>query len=111
MSESFSNRRASPRFPLHLVTEVRSPGDSTIFSGRSSEVSRNGCYIDTVNPPSVGTQVELRLMRNDGVFRTTARVMYVCPGLGMGVAFANNLTPEQLAILDRWLQEAAQPDQ
>jgi hypothetical protein len=42
------------------------------------------------------------------VFETSARVIYICPGLGMGLYWGTKPTPEKLAILDRWLMEAAQ---
>jgi len=35
-----------------------------------------------------------------------ARIVYVSPGLGMGVRFDENLSPAQTAILDRWLSGA-----
>ncbi len=35
---------------------------------------------------------------------TLARIVYVSPGLGMGLAFTN-VEDQQLACLDRWLSE------
>jgi hypothetical protein len=46
-------------------------------------ISRNGCYVDTVNPISQGSQVRLRPTHHDEIFEALARVVYVSPGLGM----------------------------
>jgi hypothetical protein len=107
MSDVMVNRRATPRYPLILVAEVTEPASSALLSARSSEVSRTGCYIDTPHPVPVGSLVRVRLRRDAEVFETAARVVYVCPGLGMGVAFDKRVPGDQLAILDRWLEELA----
>jgi hypothetical protein len=107
MSDVMADRRVAPRYPLILVAEITESGESTVLSARSSDVSRTGCYIDTLSPPPVGAQVQVRLLEGDKVFRAAARVMYVCPGLGMGVAFHENVAADQMAILDGWLKQAA----
>jgi hypothetical protein len=107
MSDVMADRRGAARFPLILVAEVTELTGSTVLSARSSDVSQSGCYIDTLNPIAVGSQVYVRLLRGEEVFEAGARVMYVCPGLGMGVMFDKNVPENQLAILNRWLVQAA----
>jgi hypothetical protein len=107
MPDVMADRRGAARFPLILVAEVKQLAESVVLSARSSDVSRSGCYIDTLNPIPVGSQVQVRLSSGDEVFDSHARVMYVCPGLGMGVMFHKDLPETQLAILDRWLAAAA----
>ena len=107
MSEVMVDRRGAPRFPLILVAEITGLAESTVLNGRSSDVSRTGCYIDTLNPMPVGSQIRIWMGRGDEIFETAARVMYVCPGLGMGVMFDKNIPEDQLAVLDRWLAGAA----
>jgi len=46
-------------------------------------------------------------MRGKEVFKTRALVVYVSPGLGMGVRFAEHVAESQLRILDSWLIDAA----
>ncbi len=71
---------------------------------RISELSLNGCYIDTMNPHPIGTLILLRLVRDKGVFETPATVIYEQPGFGMGVAFTS--TPaEQKKIVEGWIAE------
>ncbi len=107
MTDTISDRRDAPRYALTLVAEVTEPLNSTVMNARSSDVSRSGCYIDTLNPMPPGTQVRMQLRSGDDVFETPARVVYVCPGLGMGVHWGTTPAEKQFAILDRWLQKAS----
>src|SRR5271168_2393390 len=107
MSDVMADRREAARYALILSAEVVELASAAVLSARSSDVSRTGCYIDTLNPVPVGSHVKVQLRRADVVFETSARVVYVCPGLGMGVHWGTNPTPEKLVILDRWLMEAA----
>ena len=77
------------------------------LSARTADISRTGCYIDTLNPVSQGSPVRLRITHRDEVFEAIGRIVYVSPGLGMGVAFVE-VAAEQLALLDRWLAEKNQ---
>jgi hypothetical protein len=107
MPDVMADRRDSPRYALILAAEVLEIATGATMSARSSDVSRSGCYIDTLNPVPVGSQVKIQLRRGDVVFDTSARVVYVCPGLGMGLNWGADVPPEKLVILDRWLSEAA----
>jgi len=100
------DRRAAERFPLVLVAEIVAIAGGVLLHARTSDVSRTGCYVDTLNPVPSGTQVRIRLTRAREVFTTTAKVVYASPGLGMGIHFEDTL-PAQLDILDRWLADVA----
>ena len=104
-----SDRRASPRYPLMLIAEVADLAASATLTGRTSDVSRTGCYIDTLNPLPRGSEVHVRLQNEKEFFEANARIMYVSPKLGMGVMFAADIPAEQLAILDGWLAAAGTP--
>ncbi|HTQ62721.1 MAG TPA: PilZ domain-containing protein [Candidatus Solibacter sp.] len=107
MPDVMADRRDAPRYPLILIAEVTDINTGTKTIARTSDVSRTGCYVDTLRPPSIGARIHLRLTRAEEVFQTEGRVVYVSPGLGMGVRFREEVTDIQLAILDRWLGEAA----
>lgn len=102
-----TERRAAPRFPLVLLAEVTDRLSSSKFAARTSDVSRAGCYIDMLNPLPPGTQIHVRLQNEREEFEASGKVIYVSPGLGMGVAFAENLPANQQEVLDRWLAAAA----
>ena len=107
MPDAMTDRRVAPRYPLVLLAEVTDQLSSTKFTARTSDVSRTGCYIDMLSPLPRGTQIHVRLHNQKEMFESVAAVMYVSPGLGIGVAFAENLPANQQEILDRWLAAAA----
>jgi len=97
------NRRIAPRVPLIVDVEVVEVDSGTRLSGRTSDISRTGCYIDTLNPTPEGTAVRVKLSHADEKLDLPAKIVYVSPRLGMGVHFDPQLPAEQLAVLDRWL--------
>jgi PilZ domain-containing protein len=108
MADTMADRHDAPRYALTLFAEVTEPLNSTVLSVRS-DVSRSGCYIDTLNPLPSGTSVIIQLRSGDAIFETPARVVYVCPGLGMGVHWGTQPPDKQFAVLDRWLQQTVSP--
>ena len=83
------------------MTELSS---GTLLSGRTSELGLGGCYVDSLNPFPEGTLVGLRILRDQGVFETKAKVVYCDPRFGMGLAFTE-MTREQRSLLETWLTE------
>ena len=72
------------------------------MSGRITEVSRQGCYVDILNALPVGTVLDLQIDCDQGTFSTKGGIIYVHPGIGMGVAFLEP-SEDQLKVLDSWL--------
>jgi hypothetical protein len=106
MSSSMEGKQRDPRIPLIAAAEVTEVATGTRLSARTSDISRTGCYIDTLNPTPVKTLVSVRLTHNGEELELPARIVYVSHGLGMGVRFDEDLPPAQLAVLDRWLSGA-----
>jgi hypothetical protein len=100
------DKRTDPRVPLIASVEVTEVATGTRLSARTSDISRTGCYIDTLNPNPVKAKVVVRLTHNGEELELPARIVYVSPGLGMGVRFDENLSPAQLSLLNRWLSAA-----
>jgi PilZ domain len=100
----YREHREVPRFTLIASIELREPQTDTRISGRISEISRKGCYVDVLITLPEGTGLDLRISRDQGVFETKGKIVYVQHGMGMGVAFVNP-APEQLKLLDSWLAE------
>jgi hypothetical protein len=59
-----------------------------------------------LSPLPRGTQIRVLLYNQKEMFESVATVMCVSPGLGMGVALAENLPANQQEIFDRWLAAA-----
>lgn len=99
-----TNRRSVRRCPLVASAKVTELQTGAVLSARTSELAVGGCYVDALNPFPVGTQVALRIIRDQGDFETQARVVYCDPSFGMGLAFTK-MTPEQRLVLEGWLAE------
>ena len=61
-----------------------------------------GCYVDALNPFPEGTPVRLRIVRDEGVFESRAKVVYCHPASGMGLTFTQ-MAAAQRSILEDWL--------
>ena len=99
---SNGNKRAVPRYSFVATTELTDPVNAIRLSGRVTEISRNGCYVDVLNSLPVGTLLNLEISCDQGKFTTKATIIYVHPGIGMGIAFADTDAP-QGKILESWL--------
>ena len=106
MPNGMAERRRAPRYPLILTAVVTEAQSGAKLDARTSDVSRTGCYIDTLNPTPAGTAIILRLTQGEESFETRAKVVYESPGLGMGVAFVD-MPADQRALLDKWLAAVA----
>ena len=92
------------RCPFVATVEVTEVGTGTKLSARTSEVGLGGCYVDALNPFATGTQVKLKILRDQGAFEATAKVVYSDPSFGMGLAFTE-LAAEQRLVLENWVAE------
>ena len=99
-----AKQRSVRRCLLVASAEVTELGSGTVLSGRTSELGLGGCYVDSLNPFPEGTLVGLRILRDQGVFETKAKVVYCDPNFGMGLAFTE-MTPDQRSVLEAWLTE------
>jgi hypothetical protein len=103
----YTNKREVPRFTLIATAILREPETDMKISGRISELSRKGCYVDTLITLPEGTKLEVRISRDQGVFESQGKIVYVQSGMGMGVVFMD-LPTEQLKTLDSSLAELSE---
>lgn len=100
----YREKRTVPRFSLIATVDVVDPVSSVRISGRISELSRKGCYVDALNNLPPQTPVTIRISRDLGTFISPGKIIYVQETMGMGLVFVG--TPDdQLKILDSWLAE------
>jgi len=102
----YRERRAVPRYSFIATVEIVDPASGVRLSGRVSELSRKGCYVDILNTLPKDTPINLRISRDRGAFASPAKIIYVQEGMGMGVAFIDS-PADQAKILDSWLAELA----
>jgi hypothetical protein len=99
-----AKRRSVRRCPLVASAEVTELGSEAQLKARTSELGLGGCYIDTLNPFPQGALVQLRILRDNGLFETQAKVVYSDVRFGMGLAFTE-MTAGQRSLLEGWLAE------
>jgi PilZ domain len=102
--QPFGQRRSVPRYSLIATAELIEPVTDARMSGRISEISRKGCYVDILNTLPTGTKIQLCVTRDRGNFTTMGQIIYVQEGIGVGIAFVDP-PDDQLEILDSWLAE------
>ena len=84
-------RRGSRRFECDGMAEVTALGGALRFSGKISNLSLTGCYVNTDVPFDLerGTPVEISLGVGGLQFRVGAGVRVLHRGTGVGLEFVN----------------------
>ena len=103
-----TERRKHPRFKVNIPVEVHTDASETPFRVSTSDISLGGCYIESMYPFPVGTELELKLQVADTLL-VSARVVTCDPQFGNGIAFLRML-PEDHTELEKFLHEAAHQD-
>jgi hypothetical protein len=108
---AFAVKRRNPRFSLMAAAEVMGPPDEMPTPAQLSELSSRGCYVDTVNPVPIGTELRLRIHYGSGTCDLHGKVIYAHTGNGMGVSgigvLFGKMAPDQRSAIDAWLVELA----
>ena len=103
-------QRRELRFPFIASAELLEENSGTRMNSRISDLSLNGCYVDTVNPLPDGTLVHLRIFTETHSFEAPATVVYSHRFLGMGIKF-REVPPKSEEVLRLWLPEATEQAQ
>jgi hypothetical protein len=100
-------RRRSTRHTVSAVVQVVDTRSGTRLTTRASDLGLGGCYVDTLTPLPVGTEVKLGLHKDKVLIELTGKIVYSHPGLGMGIAFVEAAS-EHRAALEEWLGTLSQ---
>lgn len=85
---TMEEKRTEPRFEVCIT--ARWQGSPANQSVRISDLSKGGCYVDTIVGVTVGEAISLELLVPDGSwFGLQGVVAYHYPGLGFGIRFVN----------------------
>jgi PilZ domain len=98
-------RRRTIRYPFDAPAEVSDEKFGSQLSMRVSEISLNGCYLQTEAPFPAGAELFVKIFSEGSFLEARATVAYSRPKAGMGVAF-RDLKPYFVAVLKRWLLSA-----
>jgi hypothetical protein len=97
-----AERRRATRHPLTAGAEIIELQTETHIKARASDFSRDGCYIDTMNPLPQGTDVKLQITHEEETFTAFGTVAHSESNMGMGIRFTL-VEPGQHEVLQKWL--------
>ncbi|MFY9912644.1 MAG: PilZ domain-containing protein [Candidatus Sulfotelmatobacter sp.] len=81
------NRRKFLRHKISFPLEFRDERVNTPMRVNATDISGNGCYVETVMPLAVSTVLRVDFWMNEEHLSTTATVRTRDPGVGMGIEF------------------------
>jgi len=96
--------RRSPRFPFIASAQVVETRTEARLQARTSDISREGCYLDMLNPLPTGTRLKINVTHHNQQLDAVGLVVHSELNVGMGVQFEEI---GQRAVIDAWLAEFA----
>ena len=81
------NRRKFARHRISFPVELRDERVNTPLRVNATDISGNGCYVETVMPLAVGTALRVDFWIGEERLSPTAVVRTRDPGVGMGIEF------------------------
>ena len=102
-----SERRRSPRYRFIAEAEIVEIANETKLRARTNDLSIGGCFLDTLNPSPMGTEIQVKIRHAGAVFNARGRVVFVVPNLGMGVCFTR-IDSNEAVVLHEWLSAVGQ---
>lgn len=99
-----ADRRGADRHVFTAAAEVVDMATGARFSTRTTDLGPGGCFVDTLSPLPVGSQVHVSVRKGQTHFQSEGTVVYSQDGLGMGIEFSS-LDSTQQKALETWLTE------
>ncbi len=101
-----NNRREYARITMSVPVEIQTDAADSPIRCATADLSLGGCYIETIFPFQVGTNLDLQLSL--GTIVLIAATVVTCdPQVGNGIRFMRML-PEDRETLEAFLQTAQQ---
>jgi hypothetical protein len=101
VTEPPADRRRVPRIPFKATSVVAETGSMRAVVAQTTELSRFGCFVQTIKPYPRGTRVHIELSEAGTTFVASGAVAYVTDE-GMGIVFST-VESENYEILAKWL--------
>lgn len=98
------DRREHIRLKVKLPIELYIEGNDSPLRGTTSDLSLGGCYMETIFPLPIGTNLELKLQLEDTLL-VLGTVVTCDPQVGNGIRFSRML-PEDIEQLRLYLEAA-----
>ncbi len=97
-----SNKRRFPRHKISLPLELKDERIGTPMRINATDVSGNGCYVETIMPLPVGTVLRAEFYMDTERVSISAVVRTCDPGVGNGIEFTG-LPPEGKQRMQEYL--------
>jgi PilZ domain len=108
MTTPDSERREHQRLKIKVPIEIYTENSTSPIRGATSDLSLTGCYIETIFPFPIGTQLEIKLQL-EGTLLVVGTVVTSDPQVGNGIHF-NRMLPEDIEELRAFLDAAEKKD-
>jgi hypothetical protein len=86
-AQRYDNRRKYARHKISFPIELRDERVNTPLRVNATDVSGNGCYVETVMPLAIGTALRVDFWIEEERISPSAIVRTRDPGVGMGIEF------------------------
>ena len=96
--------RKSPRFPFIASAQLIETRTEARLIARMSDLSREGCYLDMLNPLPTGTRLKINVTHQNQQLDAVGRVVHSELNVGMGIQFEE---VGQRSVMDTWLAQLA----
>ncbi len=104
MSTPDHGRREHVRLKVKVPVELYVEGNDSPFRGSTSDLSLGGCYMETIFPFPLATNLEMKLQLEDTLL-VLGTVVTCDPQVGNGIRFSRIL-PEDIEELRTFLETA-----
>lgn len=101
-------RRKHPRYKINVPVEIHAESSAAPLHCATSDLSLDGCYVESMYPFAVGTCLDIKLDASDTLL-ISAKVVTCDPQFGNGIQFLRML-PEDQATLAKFLDRVAHQD-
>jgi len=99
-----TNRRRRPRHKISFNLELHDERTNVPLRVTATDISGNGCYVETILPIAVGTVLKAEFWVETERVNTSAIVRTCDPGVGMGIEFVG-LSPDLQERFQRVLEK------
>jgi hypothetical protein len=99
-----NNRRRFARHRISFPLEARDERVKTPMRVNATDISGNGCYVESILPLAVGTTLRVDFWMESEKISTSAVVRTSDPGVGMGIEFIG-MTPDSKQRLQAHLDK------
>jgi len=99
-----NNRREHARIKVSVPVQIQTDANDSPIRGATSDLSLSGCYIETIYPFPIGTNLDLQIFIENTLL-IVATVATCDPQVGNGLRFVRML-PEDREVLAAFLHAA-----